>query len=325
MCTGIAMKTRELYFGRNMDLEYSFNEKIAVTPRNYPLVFKKAEVQDRHAAIIGMASVVNGYPLYADAANEYGLCIAGLNFPDNAYYSPEILPDKINIAPYELPLFILGQCATVDEAVKLLERSNIADIPFSDKIPCATLHWLISDKKRSVTLECVKSGMKIYDNRVNVLANNPTFDFHETNLGNYLNLSAANTQNVFSEKAGVKPFGKGLGSVGLPGDPSSPSRFVKAAFMLLNSKCPDTEEGSVMQFFHILDSVSVVNGSIALDSGEDYYTRYSCCINADRGVYYYKTYGCGRVCAVNMNNENLDSNTVITFEKYGGSGIKYLN
>ena len=325
MCTGIAMKTRELYFGRNMDLEYSFNEKIAVTPRNYPLTFKKAEVQNPHAAIIGMASVVNGYPLYADAANEYGLCIAGLNFPDNAYYSPELLPDKINIAPYELPLFILGQCATVDEAVKLLERSNIADIPFSDKIPCATLHWLISDKKRSVTLECVKSGMKIYENRVNVLANNPTFDFHETNLGNYLNLNTANTQNVFSEKAGAKSFGKGLGSVGLPGDPSSPSRFVKAAFMLLNSKCPDTEDESVMQFFHILDSVSVVNGSIALDSGEDYYTRYSCCINADRGVYYYKTYGCGRVCAVNMNNENLDSNTVITFEKYGGNGIKYLN
>lgn len=325
MCTGIAMKTRELYFGRNMDLEYSFNEKIAVTPRNYPLAFKKAEVQNRHATIIGMASVVNGYPLYADAANEYGLCIAGLNFPDNAYYSPELLPDKINIAPYELPLFILGQCATADEAVMLLERSNIADIPFSDKIPCATLHWLISDKKRSVTLECVKSGMKIYENRVNVLANNPTFDFHETNLGNYLNLNTANTQNVFSEKAGVKPFGKGLGSVGLPGDPSSPSRFVKAAFMLLNSKCPDTEDESVMQFFHILDSVSVVNGSIALDSGEDYYTRYSCCINADRGVYYYKTYGCGRVCAVNMNNENLDSDKVITFEKYGGSGIKYLN
>lgn len=325
MCTGIAMKTRELYFGRNMDLEYSFNEKIAVTPRNYPLFFKKVEVQDRHAAIIGMASVVNGYPLYADAANEHGLCIAGLNFPDNAYYSPELLPDKINIAPYELPLFILGQCATVEEAVKLLERSNIADIPFSDKIPCATLHWLISDKKRSVTLECVKSGMKIYENRVNVLANNPTFDFHETNLGNYLNLSAANTRNVFSEKAGIKPFGKGMGSIGLPGDPSSPSRFVKAAFMLLNSKCPDTEDESIMQFFHILDSVSVVNGSIALDSGEDYYTRYSCCINADRGIYYYKTYGCGRVCAVNMNNENLDSNTVITFEKYGGNGIKYLN
>ena len=324
MCTSIAMKTCDLYFGRNMDLDYSFEEKVVTAPRNFPFHFKKAGVLPRHFAVIGMAAVINNYPLYADAANEHGLCIAGLNFPENAWYPTNLVQGKINITPYEIPLFLLGQCATVDEAVRLLNRSHITAIPFSDKVPVAPLHWMISDKNRSVTLELVRSGMNIYENHVNVLTNNPPFDFQETNLGQYLNLTVDLNENGFGE-AGIKPFGKGLGSFGLPGDFSPASRFVKAAYMLINSKCADTEEASVTQFFHILDSVAVINGSISTDVKNGYYTRYACCINADKGIYYFKTYGCCRVCAVDMNKEDLESNTLKTYEQISDIGIAYLN
>ena len=83
MCTSIAMKTNDFYFGRTMDLEYNFNECVVFTPRNYPVPFRKMGMMKRHYALLGMATVMDGFPLYAEAANEKGLCIAGLNFPDN--------------------------------------------------------------------------------------------------------------------------------------------------------------------------------------------------------------------------------------------------
>ena len=87
MCTAITYKTKDNYFGRNLDLEYGYNETVTVTPRNYKFLFSNKMEIKQHFAIIGIATVVSNYPLYYDAANEYGLAMAGLNFPDNAYYS----------------------------------------------------------------------------------------------------------------------------------------------------------------------------------------------------------------------------------------------
>ena len=106
----------------NLDLEYSFGEQVAVTPRNYPLHFRNGEKQEHHYAIIGMAAGEKSYPLYAEAANEKGLCMAGLNFPGNACYrAPEA--GKTNVASWEMIPYLLGSCASVDEAGNHFEKA----------------------------------------------------------------------------------------------------------------------------------------------------------------------------------------------------------
>ncbi len=307
MCTSIAMKNGDFFFGRNMDWDREFGEHIVITPRNYPFRFRKAGNLPRHYALLGMAAVAEQYPLYADAVNEKGLCMAGLNFQGNAYYPETVESDKTNVSPFELIPWLLGQCASVNEAKHLLSQMHLIAIPFAEHMPLAPLHWHIADQSGSFVLEATKSGMHIYDNPVNVLTNNPPFDFHMTNLSQYLNLTVEAPENAFCKCAAVQPFGKGLGSFGLPGDFSPASRFVKAAYLLLYSQCEAEEESSVSQFFHLLDSVAVVNGSIAAEDGKHYFTTYASCMNAGKGIYYYKTYSNSQLTAVRLRGENLEA------------------
>ena len=158
MCTSIAWKTRDFYFGRNLDLECSFGERIVITPRNYPVSFRKEAALSRHYAMIGMATVIENYPLYAEAANEKGLCIAGLNFPENALYPQQAERGKYRISPFELPLWLLAQCENLQQAKALLQKTALVAIPFSEKIPLSPLHWHIADETGSIVLECTRTG-----------------------------------------------------------------------------------------------------------------------------------------------------------------------
>ena len=327
MCTAITYTTKDHYFGRNLDLQFSYNETVTITPRNFVLNFRKMGALINHYAIIGMAYVTDDYPLYYDATNEKGLSIAGLNFPENADYKP-YAEGKDNITPFELIPWILGQCATVTEAEELLKRINLLNENFSDKLPLSPLHWIIADKERSLTLEAVKEGIKIYDNPVGVLTNNPTFDYQIFNLNNYMHLSKDQPQNNFAGKMHPLQFdfySNGMGGLGLPGDTSSMSRFVKATFVKLNSVSGNSEVESVSQFFHILKSVEMQNGIVAM--GKDIYekTIYSSCCNVDKGIYYYTTYENSQVCAVDMHKEDLDGNKLVSYPLDKVMSIKYQN
>lgn len=327
MCTAVSYKTKDHYFGRNLDLEYSYRETITITPRNYVFPFRKAGQIKNHFAIIGMAYVLEGYPLYYDATNEKGLSIAGLNFPGNADYKP-ICEGKDNITPFELIPWILCQCATVSEAKKLLSQINILKEDFSQELPLSPLHWIISDSEHSVTLEPVKSGIKIYDNPVGVLTNNPTFDYHMFNLNNYMSLKNDEPKNTFSGKnteLKLNKYSRGMGAIGLPGDASSMSRFVRATFVKLNSVSGDSESESISQFFHILKSVEMQRGCVRLDSNLYEITIYSSCCNTDRGIYYYSTYDNNRICAVDMHKENLQGDTLIMYPLKNNQLIEYQN
>ena len=312
MCTCITYSNGDFYFGRNLDLEYSFGEQTAVTPRNYPFIWKRAGQMLRHYAMIGMAAGVSEYPLYAEAANEKGLCMAGLNFPGNACYRPR-QEGKQNIASFELIPWILGQCASVGEALGLTENLNISDEAFSEHMPPSPLHWMLADRERAVVLEAVETGLKVYENPVGVLTNNPPFDFHLTNLRNYLNLTAEPAENRFAEKLALSPYGQGMGALGLPGDVSPASRFVRAAFLKWNSHSEPEELENVTQFFHILDNVSMVRGAAVTPEGKCDITTYSCCINADRGIYYCKTYGNNQIRAVCLDREDLEGKELVFY------------
>lgn len=312
MCTAATYKTKDFYFGRTLDYEFSYGDEIAVMPRKYPLTFKHMPKNGEHYAIIGMAHGVDGFPLYYDAMNEKGLCVAGLNFVGNAKYSkPE--DGKDNVAQYEFIPWLLSQCSNVQAARKLLKNVNITDDAFSDKLPVAQLHWLIADKDECITVESLKDGLKIYDNPVGVLTNNPPFDIQLFNLNNYMGLSAGKAENRFGAQIPLETYSRGMGALGLPGDLSSASRFVRVAFTRANSQSGSSESESVNQFFHILGSVSQQRGCCELDDGKYEITIYTSCCNASRGIYYYTTYENSRISAVDMHKENLDGTITLFY------------
>lgn len=311
MCTAVTYCTRHHYFGRNLDLEHHFLEQVTITPRNYPFRFRHETTLEHHYAIIGMASVLEDYPLYYEATNEKGLSMAGLNFPGYAtYYS--FREDKENITPFEFIPWILGQCADVGQALARLDSINLLNEPFSREIPLSPLHWILSDRQRSVTIETLADGMKIHENPVGILTNNPPFDYHMLHLTEFLNVTPQPVENRFAPQVDLKPYSRGMGTMGLPGDLSSASRFVKAAYTKLNSKSGESESESVSQFFHILSAVAQQRGAIIYNGAYEI-TYYSSCCNTDLGIYYYTTYEYSQVTAVHMHRENLDTAELITY------------
>ena len=324
MCTAVTYKTKDFYFGRTLDYEFSYNEEITITPRNYEFKFRNKGSISNHYAIIGMAYIEENYPLYYDAINEKGLGMAGLNFVGNAYYNePE--EGKDNIAQFEFIPWILSQCATVKEAKVLIEKINILNVSFNDQLPLAQLHWIIADAESSITVEAVEEGIKVYDNPVGVLTNNPTFDKQLFALNNYINLSNKSPRNIFATDLKLQQYSRGMGAIGLPGDLSSQSRFVRATFVKMNSVSTDEENESVSQFFHILNSVDQQRGCCQLDDGKYEITIYTSCCNATKGIYYYTTYNNHQITAVNMHKEDLNVNQLIRYPLISGEHINFQN
>ncbi len=324
MCTAITYHTKNHYFGRNLDLECTYGETITIMPRRFPFRFRKVNGPKQYYAMIGMAMVADGVPLFYEATNEKGLSMAGLNFPGNADYKREV-EGKDNIAPFELIPWILGQCETVADARQLLANINLVEIHFSERLPLSPLHWMIADRAESIVVESMKEGLRVYDNPVGVLTNNPSFDYHLMNLNNYLNLTVETPENRFCDKLDLTAYSRGMGAMGLPGDFSSASRFVKAAFTRLHAISGESESESVSQFFHILSSVAQQRGCVHLGDRQYEITMYSSCCNVDKGIYYYTTYENSQITGVDMYQENLDGTELIEYPLLQGQNFYMQN
>lgn len=322
MCTAATYRTKDFYFGRTLDYEFSYGDEVVVLPRRYPLHFRAAGSLESHYAIIGMAYVAGNDPLFYDGINEKGLGIAGLNFVGNAHYNPR-KDGCDNVAQFELIAWILAQCATVKEARKLLSRINIWDEPYSEKLPVAQLHWIVADRDEAITVETMQDGLHIHDNPVGVLTNNPPFDKQMFALNNFMHLSPKQPENRWGVP--LSAYSRGMGALGLPGDLSSQSRFVRVAYTKMHSKCDDTEVQSVSQFFHILGSVDQQRGCCEVADGEYEITIYTSCCNADKGIYYYTTYDNHQITAVDMHREDLDGETPVRYALNKTGEIRFQN
>ena len=307
MCTAVTYHSRDHYFGRTLDLEYSYQEQVVITPRGYAFPFRRVAAPAHAYAIIGIAYVVDDVPLYYDAVNEHGLAMAGLNFPGNAVYHAAV-EGCDNIAPFEFLPWLLRQCKTVADVRILLTRINLWDEPFSAALPHSPLHWLIADRDCAITVESMQDGLHVYENPIGVLTNNPPFSQMLTHLANYRHLSPRETENRLAPQISIPAYSRGMGAMGLPGDLSSASRFVRAAYTKLNAFSGESEEENVGQFFHILGTVEMVRGACMLGENGDIpdITIYTSCCNQERGIYYYTTYENPQITAVDMHRENLD-------------------
>lgn len=322
MCTSITMDNGGFCFGRNMDIEFMLPVQTVITPRRFPFKLCMGGELEAHHAFVGSAVIKRGYPLYCDAMNEFGLCMAGLSFPDNLYLRTHS-SEKLMIAPFEFIPWVLGSCCDISQAVSLLSRTVITDESFAADTPNTPLHWHIADKSGALVVECTAEGMKIYNDPVGVLTNSPPFPFHLYNLRQYLSVSAEYPKSRYLGAYELSPFGRGFGAIGLPGDASPASRYVRAAFHKLNSVCGEDKSSRIAQMFHVLDSVAMPRGSVLTDDGREELTAYSCCMS--EGVYYYKTYVNSRICAVDMMNEQLDGNELISYSVSDEQDIMLLN
>ncbi len=315
MCTSITHLNGAPLYGRNLDLEYGFGEQIVITPTHFPLSFRYAPPLAQHYAMIGMAAAEKSYPLYAEATNTHGLYLAGLYFPHSAQYAKDGADFEKNIplAPYELIPYLLGSCKNIAEAKAVLADCVLVDIPFSPQMPCAPLHWHLADPTGALVIEQSADGLKIYDDTLGVLTNEPPYPFQTAYLTHFAHLSAMPPRHTFAPTLSPAHYGQGFGAIGLPGDASPASRFVRAAFLKAHSVCESEENALVAQFFHILEQVGMVRGSVLTEQGKCDITRYSCCISAKSGIYSYKTYDCPIPRGVRLSQERAKGEKLLFF------------
>ena len=324
MCTAATYQTKDFYFGRTLDYEFSYGDEVTIMPRNYEITFRHMGVVKSHYAMIGMAYVTDDYPLYYDAINEKGVGMAGLNFVGNAAYA-EVVGNQDNVAQFEFIPWILSQCASVQEARDLLAKMNLVGTPYNEQLPAAQLHWMIADAKECIVVESMADGMHIYDNPTGVMTNNPPFDMQMFLLNQYMGLSEKQPENHFSKELPLQTYSRGMGALGLPGDLSSTSRFAKVAYTRMHAVSGDSEKASVSQFFHILGSVDQQRGCCEVGEGKYEITIYTSCCNATKGIYYYTSYDNHQITGVDMHRENLDGTEMIRYPLRKEEQIAWAN
>ena len=319
MCTAINDNRYGHLFGRTLDLEYSYNERVVISPRNFKFNFINEKASESGTAIIGMAHIEDGMPLYYDAINEFGLGIATLNFPHFCHYFKHN-EKHYNIASFEVIPWILRHCKSVSEAIELLKEAAVTNDCFNS-LQTTPLHWLIGDKKSAVTFEPTAEGIKIYSNPFGVLTNSPEFSYHCLNLANYMHISEDSQPNLIYPDTDILQYSRGMGGIGLPGDFSSASRFVKAVYTKNKTLSSNEKLGNISRFFHIMNTVSQPYGCVKAENGLPVSSIYTSCADTENGIYYFTTYNCRRIRGVSMFEKEINGNELISFDIAGGEDI----
>ena len=303
MCTALHIQTSESgYFGRNMDIPFFFHQQPLEIPKGFRY-WDRAGRQQKEVkrCILGMGSVIDGYPAMAEAMNEDGLACAGLNFAGFARYEQEPEEGRENVAPYDLILWALSNYGSLTELRPALEKLRLVAVPINESTPLPTLHWMFADRSgKSLVVEATQSGLQVYENPVGVMSNNPEFPWHRNNLREYLHLRAQDPSPARWSDLTLEPLGVGTGSLGLPGDFGSASRFVRTAFLRASLPEDLQDEQALAQFFHVLDAAAMVRGGVITSEGLYDYTVYSSCMDLRRCIYYYKTFENNRICGISM-------------------------
>ena len=297
MCTCITFENGKRYFGRTLDVTASYGEEIVVIPRRFDLGY--AGVTGSHLAMMGVAHIAEGCPLMYDGINEKGLAAAALNFPGCAAYRDSI-DGMLNMPSFAVIPRLLGECACISEARRLLEKMNVTGEAFAEKYPATTLHWMFADKNEAIVAEQTKDGMRIHENNLGVMTNSPAFDIQV----NMLN------QNPDKE---------------IPGGLSSSARFARAAFAVRNSISDDSAYADINRFFHIAEYVSQAKGLNKTEEGF-MYTAYTVCYDTEGGICYFTTYDDRRIHAVRMHDAGQyhDMLRRYTMDSCTDNGLVYL-
>ncbi|MBQ3452607.1 choloylglycine hydrolase [Candidatus Saccharibacteria bacterium] len=313
MCTGARFSDDQgnMYFGRNLDWSTPYGQKVVITPRGYKYKSAFLGEMSNSPALIGMGIIAENTPLYFDCANEWGLAIAGLNFPGYAAYEADAVEGKTNVAAYEFPLWVALNFKTVDEAEKALKNVAIVSKPINEQYPVSQLHWIIGDAKRSIVVEYTAQGMEIFKNDVDILTNQPGYGWHKENLRNYMNLFPQMPKEVKWGKEKMTAFGSGSLMRGIPGGFYSTDRFIRVAYLNTHYPVQSDEASNVSRLFHTLTGVAMIDGGAQMGDGAYEKTIYTGGYSTLTQTYYYSTYEDPAIKSVALKDHNLDSAELI--------------
>ena len=323
MCTAIAGNERSRYFGRNLDIEYDLQRSLISVPTGVKLRSRHQGEIERRCAFVGVGMIKDSFPLLFDGMNEYGIAVAALSFIGNAEYA-RFPTGSVNIASYELIPYVLSTCKSMSDVSAFLDEVCITDDAFAPDMPPSDLHWMISDGEKSIVAESVSDGMRYYPNPVGVLTNNPSFPSQLQNLSYYMRLTPDEPENSFCQGVKIERNSYGLGAVGLPGDCSSQSRFVRCSFVKLNADMDTSPELKISQLFHILSSCEMTKGCVRIKERREY-THYSCVMDTEKRIYYLRTYGSGRICSFDLSRIKREESFITCTELPELPDIRELN
>jgi choloylglycine hydrolase len=336
-CTGIVLPADDGGYVRARTMEFArdLHSEVIVVPRGYarrgttPDGSPGLSWQTRYASVGANAL---GLPVMVDGLNEAGLSVGLFYFPGSAGYMSYRRTDaQRTIAPWELGSWLLDNFADVDEV-----RARIADISV---VPVALaalgtvppLHYMVSDANgRSLVLEYVDGALRVYNNPLGVLTNSPGFDWQTTNLRNYLFLSPHNPRPGNVGAVEFKPFGEGAGALGLPGDFTPPSRFVRAAFFVQSAVRSASTADAVTQAFHLLNNFDIPMGSVRQQarngrSGPAYeYTLWTSAADMKARRYYFRTYADSRLRMIDLSAMAHSAPSILRFSMAGDEEIRAL-
>ncbi|GAA3650036.1 choloylglycine hydrolase family protein [Asaccharospora irregularis] len=293
MCTAITLQSMqgENFFGRTMDFSHPIEPGIYIIPKNYKwrsLITPKKYVDSY--SFICMGQETDGMLGFFDGVNEQGFAAAVLYFAGCAYYDLPV-DNKEQIASLDFLHYILGRCSCVDDLKSLLKNVRIVGIQDPVTKTSAPLHWIATDKSgKCVVIEQTKTGLEVINNPIGVMANSPGFNWHMTNLRNYIDVSVNQPKEVYWGNVSLTPFGQGGGTLHLPGGFTSPERFVRTAFIKTHVTIPKTKSQTLMTCFNIMNGVFIPKGIVITDKGSDDYTKYISFMNTNTCEYYFKTY-----------------------------------
>ncbi len=290
MCTALTLTAENgaVIFGRTMDFSYPLSPS-----------FKTVPAGQYWNSLTGTRSLCTAYTVsgiteasspwqFADGMNDKGLAGAMLYFPGYACYDSCTSCGCPCIAAVEAVFYILGNCASVSEIRTALKKIRITGVNDNVTGAVSPLHWIFTDSSSDcLTVEITADGLNFYENRCGVLTNSPDFPWHLTNLRNYAGVTAV--QNSHAEWDGIclPPFGQAGGTMGLPGDFTSPGRFVRTMFLKSHLQTPQSAEYAVSSGFRILGNVSIPKGCVITDRGTCDYTIYTVFYNLTDLKYYF--------------------------------------
>ncbi len=321
-CTGITIRPRDgsVIFARTLEFAVDIRSNVIVVPRGRdhvgatPAGRPGLRWRSRYGSV-GMNAC--GQPVFVDGLNEKGLHVGLFYFPGYAgYQSIAAAEEDRALAPHELAGFLLGTCANVGEAVEAARDVRVGAVVFKEFGFVPPVHFIVNDASgHAAVLEHVRGELKVHRNPLGVLTNSPTFDWHMINLSNYVNLTVSNVPPLDFDEMELQALGQGAGLLGLPGDFTPPSRFVRAAVFSRSALPVDTAREGVLQSFHILNQFDIPKGATrSVGKGKPLadYTLWTAASDLKNLRYYFRTFDNSRIRMIELKTLDPDAKDVKT-------------
>jgi choloylglycine hydrolase len=324
-CTGIELIATDgtVVHARTLEFAIDLKSEIMMIPRGYKRIGSTPDgapgmQTTAKYASIGMNAL--GMNILVDGVNEKGLAVGLFYFPGSTQFMDYTPADAgKSMAIWEMGSWLLENFASVEEA-----RAGVADVVIPSVVLGAwgfapEVHFVVRDTTgKSIVIEVLDGKVKVFDAPLGVITNSPSYDWHMTNLRNYVNFSMSNAPPLQLGSVTLTHMGQGSGMLGMPGDFTPPSRFVRAVAFTQSVPPEPTGEAAVIQAFHILNNFDIPKGAAREHEKDEHgniladYTIWTSAIDLTKREYYFRTYDNSQIRSVTLADFPLDGPNIVT-------------